>query len=59
MPADFSNCLLFEHFFSVISSALDCQRLGEAADSFERVHRSDGGGCECCVIYFWFLPAWG
>lgn len=38
---------------------LDCKRLGEAADTLERVHRPDGGGCKCCVIYFWFLPAWG
>lgn len=38
---------------------LGCERLGEATYTVARLHRTDGGGCKCCFIHFWFLSARG
>lgn len=42
-----------------IDLCIDYEKLGEAVNSPEKLHRSDGGGCQCCNSHLWIIPLGG
>lgn len=43
---------------SYILFVVDCERLGEALDTPERLSGYDGGGCKCFNFHVWIVSTW-